>query len=63
MFFLIARSVFARPRKLRVWNGAFSSWKNRMRKRKYSISYITLDPFVFMFFFLLLFLAKIFDAA
>ena len=61
MFFLIARSVFARPRKLRVWNGAFSSWKNRVRKRKYSISFIILDPFAFMFFFF--FLAKIFEAA
>lgn len=64
MFFLIARSVFARPRKLRVWNGAFSSWKNRVRKRKYSISFIILDPFVFMFFlFFVFFLAKIFEAA
>ena len=61
MFFLIARSVFARPRKLRVWNGAFSSWKNRVRKRKYSISFIILDPFALMFFFF--FLAKIFEAA
>ena len=60
MFFLIARSVFVRPRKLRVWNGAFSSWKNRVRKRKYSISFIILDPFALMFFF---FLAKIFEAA